>query len=244
LSIRSGIKRVLPTRVCSAYARFRTRHIQRQYQSLSRSEVFERVYAIRAWNGGSAGSGSSSGSGSTGRCAGEYCALVGDLLRAHGIASVADLGCGDFKVGRVVAGMVASYTGIDIAQPVIDWNARLYSSERVRFVCADVVSDALPPAGAALVRQVLQHLSNIEIQAALENILRTYRLVFITEHVYLGAGCSPNRDIPHGPGTRVPLRSGVFVDRPPFNLSAEVAGDIGFAPREILRTWVVQGIEG
>ncbi len=239
LNTKSFIKRVLPAPLRSAWVRARTRQIQRQYEPLSRSEVFDKVYAVGAWGGKFAEGAGSSGSGSNGRYAAEYCALMGDLLRVNRVTSVADLGCGDFKIGRVLAEMVARYTGVDIAGSVIDWNSRIYSNEHIRFVRADVVSDSLPPAGAALVRQVLQHLSNNEIQAALENILRTYRLAFVTEHVYIGPDSVPNRDIPHGPGTRVPFRSGVFVGEPPFNLSAVIVGNIPYARGEVLRTWAV-----
>lgn len=100
--------------------------------------------------------------------------------------------------------MVSQYTGVDVVRLVIDPNMRLHTSDCVSFVCADLTCDPLPPAGAVLVRPVLQHLSNSEIKAALANILRTYPLAFITEHIYIGSCCVPNRDIPHGPGTRVP----------------------------------------
>lgn len=140
----------------------------------------------------------------------------------------------------MIAGMVEQYTGVDVVRSVIDRNIRLHSSDCVNFVCADLTCDPLPPAGAALVRQVLQHLSNSEITAALANILRTYPLAFVTEHIYIGPGCVPNRDIPHGPGTRVPKRSGVFIDRAPFNLRAVIVGDIDYAPQELLRTWALE----
>src|SRR5207249_9634619 len=96
----------------------------------------------------------------------------------------------------------------------------------------------------AIVRQVLQHLTNFEVRLALENILRTYPIVFITEHLYVGRGAKPNLDMPHGPGTRVPMKSGVWIDRPPFSVKAMSVGDIEYAPCEVLRTWAVEGIAG
>jgi SAM-dependent methyltransferase len=152
---------------------------------------------------------------------------------------VADLGCGNFNTGKAIAPLVARYTGVDIAQPVIDANTRAYSGERIRFVRADLTRDPLPRADAAIVRQVLQHLTNSEIGAALDNILHAYPLVFITEHLYTGRGSRPNLDIPHGPGTRVPMKSGVWIDQPPFSARATLAGDIEYAPNEVLRTWAV-----
>jgi len=244
LNPKSAIKRLLPPSVLGLYTRYRNEQIQRSYESLSRAEAFEKIYASAVWGGEATDGTASSGSGSRGRYISEYSALLKHLLQAHKIASVADLGCGDFEVGKIIAGMVEDYTGVDIAQSMVDRNTRLHSSDRVHFVRADLASDPLPPAGAALVRQVLQHLSNSEIQAALANILKTYPLVFITEHVYTGPGGVPNRDMPHGPGTRVPLRSGVFIDQPPFNLRAEFVSDISCAPNEVLRTWATKFSSG
>src|ERR1035437_7146132 len=118
---------------------------------------------------------------------------------------------------------------------------RLYGNNRVRFVRADLTTDRLPAADVGIVRQVLQHLSNAEVQMVLENVRHTYPIAFITEHVYVGRGCKPNLDITHGPGTRVPWRSGVFIDQPPFNLPAALVADVQYAADEVLRTWVVEG---
>jgi len=51
-------------------------------------------------------------------------------------------------------------------------------------------------------------------------------LTFITEHLYIGTHSKANLDFGHGPGTRVPMKSGVFVDQPPFSLHATRVGDI------------------
>jgi hypothetical protein len=67
---------------------------------------------------------------------------------------------------------------------------------------ADLTRDALPPAEATIVRQVLQHLTNAEIAPALRNVLTTYALAI---HIYTGPGTKPKLDIARGPGTRVPL---------------------------------------
>jgi SAM-dependent methyltransferase len=215
--------------------------MQQRYAPLTLAETFDRVYKTQAWGGGGAGA-PNSGTGSTGRYVIEYCAMISKLLRQHEVSSIADLGCGNFNTGRILAGMTARYTGVDIAQAVIEANTREHAG--VHFVRADLTRDVLPPADAAIVRQVLQHLTNAEIAAALRNILRTYALAIVTEHVYAGPGLAPNLDMAHGPGTRVHRRSGVFLDRAPFGVEATVTGDIAYAPNqytsnEVLRTWTV-----
>ena len=141
----------------------------------------------------------------------------------------------------MISTFVSSYTGVDIAQAVVDANNKVHGREGIRFLKADLTCDHLPPADAAIVRQVLQHLDNSEISAALTNVLRSYPLVVVTEHLYVGPGAKPNLDMPHGPGTRVPSKSGVFIDHPPFNVQSRPAGDIPYASDEVLRTWVIEG---
>jgi SAM-dependent methyltransferase len=243
MQAKAKLKQFVPVSLRCMYARMRSRSIQRHYRKLSLATTFDEIYASGAWSGDLEDSNPQSGSGSLGRHVTEYCALLDGLLRSHNIASVADLGCGDFAVGRQVCGIVPCYAGVDIAESVIAWNKRVHAGERASFIHADITRDELPDADVALVRQVFQHLTNSEIQAALRNILRTYRLAVVTEHVYTGPQCTPNIDMPHGPGTRVTMRSGVFLDRPPYSLRARVLGDIVHARYEVLRTWVVDGTE-
>jgi SAM-dependent methyltransferase len=235
----SAIKRSIPGSVKRLIRGWRTQRLQRQYAPLTLAEAFDRVYHTNAWGGGDAVT-YGSGVGSTGRYVMEYCALAATLFREYHVSTVADLGCGNFNTGKVIAEMAEHYTGVDIAQPVMDANTRIHAGERVRFVRADLTRDALPPADAAIVRQVLQHLTNAEVAAALGNILHTYSLAIVTEHIYTGPGAQPNLDIAHGPGTRVPLKSGVLIDHAPFSVRAALVQDIEYAPHEMLRTWVVR----
>ena len=231
----------MPRAVNYRIVRWRTNREQRRYASLSLAEAFDQIYDLDAWADGGERAALNSGPGSTGRYKEEYCVLLRNLLQAHDVKSVADLGCGNFNTGTAIATMVGHYTGVDIAQTVIDANLRAYSSDHVHFERGDLTQTPLPFADAAIVRQVLQHLTNAEVGAALDNVRRTYPLAFITEHVYVGRSTSPNLDMPHGPGTRVPMRSGIFIDQPPFNATAMAVGDIPYAPSEVLRTWIVTG---
>jgi SAM-dependent methyltransferase len=240
-ALKEVMKRLTPLPVRRLITQWRTDRLQRQYGSLSISDTFTRIYDSGAWSGGDR-SFPNSGLGSTGRYVEEYRGLLHTLLAAKGMESVADLGCGNFNTGKTIAPMVRLYTGVDIAQRVLDVNTQLYSTERIRFTRADLTCDPLPVADIAIVRQVLQHLTNSEVRAALDNVLATYPQAIITEHIYIGGDAKPNLDIPHGPGTRVPMKSGVFIDQPPFSVKGIVAGDIAYAPNEVLRTWVADGM--
>ena len=240
MGIKSALKHMLPARVQDLCVRSRVRKIQSQYQSLGLADVFTKIYESGAWGVGAADGMPHSGSGSRGRYVEQWCSLLETQLRVYKVTTIADLGCGDLTVGAIIARMGHALTGVDVVQSVIDWNRRTHTSECVRFVRADLTSDPLPHASAAIVRQVLQHLTNSEVDAALANILRTYPLAFITEHVYTGPNCVANVDMHHGPGTRVSMFSGVFIDHHPFNVPAKCLRDIAVGPKEALRTWVVE----
>ncbi|MEO0678784.1 MAG: hypothetical protein AAF192_00045 [Pseudomonadota bacterium] len=74
-------------------------------------------------------------------------------------------------------------------------------------------------------RQVLQHLTNQQIEAALLNLEASgARCIIIAEDVFDGTRNSePNEDLPHASvGTRSNFGSGVLLDRSPFNRQVEL----------------------
>jgi SAM-dependent methyltransferase len=232
ISVKRNLKRMLPSAVARVLFR------SQRYAQMDLQSTFEHIYSAGDW-AGSSERGLCSGPGSRGRYVEEYCQMLSLILRDHRVKSLADLGCGDFNTGLTISRMVDSYIGVDIAGPVIEANTRAFADDRVRFLQADLTSSSLPEADAGILRQVLQHLSNREIGRVLGNVLRTYPLVVITEHIYVGPKARPNVDIPHGAGTRIHEKSGVFIDQFPFLLEgATFVGDIHYGQSEVLRTWV------
>jgi SAM-dependent methyltransferase len=189
--------------------------ISNDYKNLSAAETFQRIYAAKAW-GSDQEQGFSSGKGSRGVIAEQYCSWLIGLIREKGLRSVVDLGCGDFYVGSRIAEETAiDYLGVDIVPEVIEHHQRTFARKGVAFECLDIVKDPLPIADVCLIRQVLQHLSNAEITAALANVAH-YPLAVISEHVAREPRVF-NRDQSHGPQVRSTYGSGVYLDRPPFS---------------------------
>lgn len=214
MGIQAVIRRMVPSFVVDLKRRRDRRNLQARNRSKSARSVFSEIYATNQW-GGARGA-IFSGDGSRGAAADAYCARVIEFIRSHGITSVIDLGCGDFHIGAQIAQHVESYTGVDIVPAVVAHHRDAYASERVRFLCLDAAEDELPVADLCLVRQVLQHLSNAQIQRILAKLGR-YPYVIVSEH-YPAAGTpfAPNRDKPHGPDTRLRDGSAVVLDAPPF----------------------------
>lgn len=96
--------------------------------------------------------------------------------------TVCDLGCGDFNVGNYFLPFVAHFQAVDIVPDLIVYHTTNYQRENLSFHCLDIAVDTLPVGDFALVRQVLQHLSNEKVQGILDK-LQQFRFVLLTEHL-------------------------------------------------------------
>ena len=138
--------------------------------------------------------------------------------------TVCDLGCGDFNVGKELVEFAAHYHAVDIVPALIERKKTLFKNENLSFHCLDVAVDELPAGDCALVRQVLQHLSNQEVKQILEK-LSHYRYVIITEHIPIG-DFEPNKDKISGQGIRLKQNSGIDVLATPFHWKVKEAREI------------------
>lgn len=210
----------------------------RSYGKLSAAQAFSRIYSTNGW-GSQVEEPYCSGTGSGGTAADEYCRFVSTLIRERGIQSVVDLGCGDFRIGRrIVADTGVRYTGVDIVPALVSYYQQRFSSDHVRFECANIATDPLPDAQLCLLRQVLQHLSNAEIRCVLTNVSK-YSNVLISEHVPVHPRCF-NRDKTHGPDIRAYFGSGVYPDREPFSERPDLVWEAPLERDSVLRTLLLR----
>jgi SAM-dependent methyltransferase len=216
-SIKQRTKGVLPSRAISAARTLRVRLGSWRYRGMTTRETFETIYRYHKWGGKED---FCSGRGSEDNMVKGYVGFIKGFIQTNGLRTVIDLGCGNFLLGRMlVEGSHAHYTGVDIVEALIQRNIREFAGRKVQFLCLDIIEDPLPEADLCLICQVLQHLDNAQIARILSK-LGQYPYVIITEHIPIGRRIVPNRDKVHGPDTRLYSNSGVFVERPPFNLPA------------------------
>tara|TARA_R110002111_G_scaffold82930_9_gene130545 strand:+ start:1224 stop:1907 length:684 start_codon:yes stop_codon:yes gene_type:complete len=130
--------------------------------------------------------------------------------------TVCDLGCGDFNIGKDLVGHTKRYIAIDIVSGLIARNNEKFKVENLEFRCLDIARDDLPSGDCAILRQVLQHLSNAEVQSVVGK-LYNFKYVVLTEHLPEG-DFVPNKDIISGQGIRLKKHSGLNLAAPPFNL--------------------------
>jgi len=182
-------------------------------------EAMEQVYDLKLW--GNNGSNFYSGDGSHNPdIVRPYIEVVTTFLQStEQQLVVCDLGCGDFNIGKQLMKYAEKYIAVDIVSSLISDNKEKFKAENLEFLCLDIAKDQLPKADCVILRQVLQHLSNTEIQSIVEK-LNNFKYIILTEHLPEGE-FSPNKNIISGQGIRLKKRSGVNLLSPPFNLKVK-----------------------
>ena len=181
--------------------------------------AMEQVYELKLWGGNNSNFYSGSGSHEI-EIVKPYITAVTSFLRSFKTSiSVCDLGCGDFNVGKELVVYTKKYVAIDIVAPLIAFNKEKFKEPNLEFHCLDIAVADLPLGDCAIVRQVLQHLSNTEVQAIV-NKLVNFKYLILTEHLPKG-DFIPNKDIISGQGIRLKKKSGINLLVPPFNLKVK-----------------------
>ncbi len=176
--------------------------------------VMQQVYEMKLWGGKEFEFYSGIGSHDV-KIIEPYLDSVSAFLKSHNNAlTVCDLGCGDFNIGKHLAKYTRKYSAIDIVEKLIDRNKALFKQDNLEFHCLDITEDELPAGDCIIIRQVLQHLSNSEIQKIIRK-LTPYKYVILTEHIPMGT-FTPNKDIISGQGIRLKQNSGVNLLETPF----------------------------
>ena len=183
---------------------------------MTAGEVFTQVYAENMWGKGT--DGFYSGPGSNAEAARPYADFVAGFIAENNIRSVVDLGCGDFRVGQLIASGGVRYTGVDVVQPLVEENNRRFGSQSICFQCLDIATDELPDGDLCLIREVFQHLSNTQIKAALANLGKFKYVLFTDVQPDDLRRYKINKDKVHGDTARLILSSYLRMEAPPFNV--------------------------
>lgn len=243
------LKNLAPAPLLERYRRIQRQREKKKNAAKTTEQIFTEIYAENKWNPGSSGFDSGTGSADE-RITTDYVQTVQDWLTTIESTrlTIVDLGCGDFRIGRQFVNSCTHYLGVDIVEPLIKYNVEHFASPKVRFLHLNILEDPLPDGDVCFLRQVLQHLSNDQIQTVLTRVEK-YRWIVVTEHhpssKYFR---KPNLDKPHGADIRLFDGSGVFLDEPPFNvprqrlkLLLEVEGHAfsGWADPGVIRSYIL-----
>jgi len=181
--------------------------------------AMEQVYKMKLWGGASSEFYSGDGSHDKKIIEPYIEVLISFFNSFENTLSVCDLGCGDFNIGNKLVKYTRRYTAIDIVPSLIAYNKEQFKEDNLEFQCLDIAKDILPSADCAIIRQVLQHVSNAEVQQVL-NKLKNFKYVLLTEHIP-SVAFIPNIDIISGQGIRLKKRSGLDILAAPFNFQVQ-----------------------
>ncbi|WP_028872801.1 class I SAM-dependent methyltransferase [Psychroserpens burtonensis] len=185
----------------------------------STKDAMEQVYKMKLWGSNTSAFYSGNGSHRPELVNPYIDVLTSFLMTFKRPLVVCDLGCGDFNVGKALVKYTAKYIAVDIVEGLIVYNKEKFKEKDLEFHCLDIAVDDLPSGDCALLRQVLQHLSNAEIKRIVHK-LTDFKYVILTEHVPEG-DFIPNKDIISGQGIRLKKQSGLNILTPPFNLKVK-----------------------
>lgn len=112
------------------------------------------------------------------------------FLRDIDCRTLIDVGCGDFNWMKNVEG-TWNYIGIDIVEEVIANNAKLYTTAKRKFVCADATQTPLPHGDIVICREVIFHLSLKSGLNLLTNVAQsaTKYLIVTSDPVWFNSDC-------------------------------------------------------
>ncbi|WP_298764924.1 class I SAM-dependent methyltransferase [uncultured Polaribacter sp.] len=175
----------------------------------------EQVYDLSLWGGNEKEFYSGEGSHNPEMVTPYINAIQAFLSSFKNKLTVCDLGCGDFNIGNQLVNYAKTYIAIDIVASLIERNKSIFKHSNLTFKTLDITKAVLPTADCVIVRQVLQHLSNAEVQCIVKK-LANYKYVLLTEHLPTGE-FTPNKDIISGQGIRIKKQSGIHLLKPPFN---------------------------
>ncbi|MBE7647816.1 class I SAM-dependent methyltransferase [Tenacibaculum finnmarkense] len=185
-------------------------------------EAMQQVYELNLW--GNNNSAFYSGAGShQAEIVTPYLSAVSSFLTSFKTPLiVCDLGCGDFNIGKELVTHTEQYIAADIVPELITYNTEKFKNPNLTFQTLDIAKDTLPTADCVILRQVLQHLSNNEVQEVLAK-LSNYKYVILTEHLpnISVEEFIPNKDIISGQGIRIKKKSGLAILKAPFHFQVK-----------------------
>ena len=95
--------------------------------------------------------------------------LIKDLdifLKSDQIKSILDIACGDFFwMNKLINNNKhLNYLGLEIVKSIVENNNKIFSNQKVKFICSDVINEELPQNhDFILVRDFLIHIKNTDI---------------------------------------------------------------------------------
>lgn len=106
--------------------------------------------------------------------------LFGEFLVQNNIQRIVDIGCGDWQYMREMDLSEYSYIGVDCVKDIVTYNNRKFGKQNVEFIHNDGSNaDNLPTGDVYVVKDVMQHWTNIYVVNFLKKVIAQKKCRFI-----------------------------------------------------------------
>jgi hypothetical protein len=163
-------------------------------------DIFTNIYENKEWGKNeNINYSGSSGTGSGIEYNKEYIEIVKNVINHYKIKNIVDLGCGDFRIGRLLFDdMNVLYTGYDAYKKIIDYHITQYQEPKYTFKHLDFYTnkESIIEGDMCILKDVIQHWTTEEIYTFMDYIIESKKFKYILLvnccHQGLGLGLAVN----------------------------------------------------
>ena len=147
-------------------------------------DIFTKVYETKLWgnNHSTEYSGSSGGGSDIDFNKDTYVPFLKSFITDYHIQSVVDLGCGDFRIGKLLYDdLNVTYHGYDTYKKVVDYNSKQHPGPKYSFTHLDFCNnkDSIVTGDLCILKDVIQHWSLYNIYTFLDYIVKNKKFKYI-----------------------------------------------------------------
>lgn len=175
-------------------------------------QIFTNIYETNQWgSNGSTEYNGSSGWGSDVEFNKFYITELKNFITDNNITNITDLGCGDFKCGKIIYDDLINitYTGYDAYKKVIDYNSTQYPLSKYSFIHLDFYNNKedIKRGELCILKDVVQHWPLVNIYHFLDYLVECKKFKYI---VICNCGFQSQNDTDIVAGDFRPLSSEYF----------------------------------
>ena len=145
--------------------------------------IFTQIYEKNEWgNNQNKEYSGSSGGGSTIEFNINFIPLLKNIIINNNIKNIVDLGCGDFRIGKLVYDdLNVIYTGYDTYKKVIDYNTTQHPTPKYNFKLLDFYTykESIVEGDMCILKDVIQHWSLEAINVFLDYLIKSKKFKYI-----------------------------------------------------------------
>ena len=133
-----------------------------------------------------------------------YVPFLKEFIEQYDIKSVVDLGCGDFRCGRLIYDSLdIKYTGYDAYEKVIEYNKSTHSEDKYTFNHLDFYNnkESIQGGDLCILKDVIQHWTMDEIYIFMDYLTTSKKF----KYIILCNCCNQTQDNPDNTGRSIPL---------------------------------------